>query len=661
MKKYLSLLLTAIILLAALPISAFAILTTEPPYEIGDVNCDETLDMFDYLLIKSIYFEEYVPDEAQKELADINGDNSIDMFDYLLIKRAYFTNTPIKSPEKPEWDETAREIEFAEHQIEAYIPDMHTANVRKGNEHPATLITTKEQLDGLVSLNTDFYWDADGATHSKLEDFADSLDEDFFEEKALIAVQVAMSSGGQYYDIVKITADESGITVALTYLETIYSAPDVVVVEILFAEVDKNEALGCPDAKVTIEQLFWPFGEFGSYDATPRDIPYTEYSFNRVDERYFDPEKDITQFARPSFMRYSSSLLSLANRTYDYGAETADFAEYAWSHDEDIDEEYFYNDAIMYVYAASADSRSVFSVSSVRAGEDGITVTVNHELVDTDSMLPVFTMLMLEFDKADISGCQRFKVVFEGEPIVLPESLPEPSELVDPCPELSVDHQTPENTFATEDEIIKYTGTGLYPLYVQLEQAIRYSYSSSDPIKAAGMKVLLLDENRNIIDYSYTNSNGIARFVAKLDTRYYLGFEGDDNYYAMGIGTDNGERFGFIKDDQYYTYLSFASIVNSPRFVHELVLWERTEDLLRYEFHIYDITTGMPVENVYYKHNNRKYIHSDENGVLVLNAFFGSQGETHITLQCDGYKDKVVILNAPEVQDVYTVYMYPEE
>ena len=125
-------------------------------------------------------------------------------------------------------------------------------------------------------------------------------------------------------------------------------------------------------------------------------------------------------------------------------------------------------------------------------------------------------------------------------------------------------------------------------------------------------------------------------------------------------GTDNGERFGFIEDDQRKIHVSGASMSTSS-FLYSFELWERTEDLLRYEFHIYDITTGKPVENVYYKHYVKDYIHSDENGILVLNAFFDKQGGTHVTLCCDGYKDKVVILSAPGVQDVHTVYMYPEE
>ena len=52
----------------------------------GDVNLDGTVDMFDCLQIKSIYFGkvEATPDELA--IADIDGDGIIDMFDYLSLK-----------------------------------------------------------------------------------------------------------------------------------------------------------------------------------------------------------------------------------------------------------------------------------------------------------------------------------------------------------------------------------------------------------------------------------------------------------------------------------------------------------------------------------------------------------------------------------------------
>ena len=59
----------------------------------GDANGDGQLDMFDYLMIKSIYFEKYVPTEEQAMRSDANSDGNVDMFDYLIVRTAYFTNS----------------------------------------------------------------------------------------------------------------------------------------------------------------------------------------------------------------------------------------------------------------------------------------------------------------------------------------------------------------------------------------------------------------------------------------------------------------------------------------------------------------------------------------------------------------------------------------
>ncbi len=60
--------------------------------EKGDVNGDGTIDMFDYLLVKSFYFEVSVPSDDEFYRADYNDDGVIDMFDYLGVKTAYFNS-----------------------------------------------------------------------------------------------------------------------------------------------------------------------------------------------------------------------------------------------------------------------------------------------------------------------------------------------------------------------------------------------------------------------------------------------------------------------------------------------------------------------------------------------------------------------------------------
>ncbi len=57
-----------------------------------DVNEDGVVDMFDYLIVKAVYFEVsgYTLEEYPR--ADCNGDGIVDPFDYLLAKTAYFEN-----------------------------------------------------------------------------------------------------------------------------------------------------------------------------------------------------------------------------------------------------------------------------------------------------------------------------------------------------------------------------------------------------------------------------------------------------------------------------------------------------------------------------------------------------------------------------------------
>lgn len=56
----------------------------------GDINGDGSFDMFDYFLIKSIYFEIFEPTDIELERADVNGDGFVDAFDYLAIKTLFF-------------------------------------------------------------------------------------------------------------------------------------------------------------------------------------------------------------------------------------------------------------------------------------------------------------------------------------------------------------------------------------------------------------------------------------------------------------------------------------------------------------------------------------------------------------------------------------------
>ncbi len=51
-----------------------------------DVNQDGKVNMFDYILVKSIYFEKQDAPEIHKQRADLTGDGRVNMFDYIIVK-----------------------------------------------------------------------------------------------------------------------------------------------------------------------------------------------------------------------------------------------------------------------------------------------------------------------------------------------------------------------------------------------------------------------------------------------------------------------------------------------------------------------------------------------------------------------------------------------
>ncbi len=57
-----------------------------PEYKSGDVNADGNVDIFDYLVIKNIYFDKYTATAEEKVRGDVNADGVIDVFDYMMVK-----------------------------------------------------------------------------------------------------------------------------------------------------------------------------------------------------------------------------------------------------------------------------------------------------------------------------------------------------------------------------------------------------------------------------------------------------------------------------------------------------------------------------------------------------------------------------------------------
>jgi len=56
----------------------------------GDVNCNGSLDVGDYILIKRACLNNYKLSDIQAAAADVDGKNGVDVHDYLLVKRYFF-------------------------------------------------------------------------------------------------------------------------------------------------------------------------------------------------------------------------------------------------------------------------------------------------------------------------------------------------------------------------------------------------------------------------------------------------------------------------------------------------------------------------------------------------------------------------------------------
>ncbi len=58
----------------------------DPEYQLGDVNADGAVDIFDYLTIKSAALDLVILTDEEFIRADVNEDDSVDVFDYLMVK-----------------------------------------------------------------------------------------------------------------------------------------------------------------------------------------------------------------------------------------------------------------------------------------------------------------------------------------------------------------------------------------------------------------------------------------------------------------------------------------------------------------------------------------------------------------------------------------------
>ena len=60
------------------------------PSNVGDVNNDQLVNQYDYILVKRHYFGTRTLSDAELDAADVNRDQKVDQYDYILICRHYF-------------------------------------------------------------------------------------------------------------------------------------------------------------------------------------------------------------------------------------------------------------------------------------------------------------------------------------------------------------------------------------------------------------------------------------------------------------------------------------------------------------------------------------------------------------------------------------------
>lgn len=85
-KIFISVLLAVIFMLSPTTVLA----SGEKSRLLGDVNGDNDIDAYDYILVKRYHFNTVMLSELQILAADVNNDKTVDQYDYLLLKRHHF-------------------------------------------------------------------------------------------------------------------------------------------------------------------------------------------------------------------------------------------------------------------------------------------------------------------------------------------------------------------------------------------------------------------------------------------------------------------------------------------------------------------------------------------------------------------------------------------
>ncbi len=366
MKKLISLILV-VFMTAIIPLSAVA--ETEP--NAYDVNGDGKVNMFDYIFIKGIYFGS-IDTEPEFDGADVNGDGNVNIFDCVLVKKAY-----LSSDSQPD---EARYISYNGHCLDALLNDFigPTPEHKYGATCPAYIITDFEQFDELLDT---YLHDSIYADNGEVTAFYESLDEDYFETKALVITPIYLYSGSVIAAIEGIKTDGNEIVMEISSI--LYGVgTDDVQYRLMTAEVNKSDIIGCTSARAEIV-------ESNIYGV---DHYFNADSWIATDETL--PHRLITNFEQ-------------LEELCDGNPELAEYAE-------SLPEGFFDTKVLTLTQIEHADGSYVAYTAAVTYGKQGLTVYIEKYSRIDGSYPDLFTVMfaVTELDRADIGDVSTFNAEY---------------------------------------------------------------------------------------------------------------------------------------------------------------------------------------------------------------------------------------------------------
>ena len=316
-----------------------------------------------------------------------------------------------QAPEEPKWDTTPRELEHTVSGLWNYFTNIRMPS--DSDSDVTTLIaTSEEEMKEIIgAMEYDYSY----------EKFIEEYGEGFFDENALILSECISGTGSTIFKHEGVRIDEKGISVTISKKTPMWCTDDMQT-RVLTTAVKKSDIGGCIAVKTVMENHVYPVsGKVGEYDETPRDIEFTPYVFNYKVSNY--SLKAVPEFAKSKLKAYVYGDIYI--RPYygeleDYGKSGDNLDKYCKK-----GKAHFEDKAIIAVYVASTDGRSNFEISSLRADEKGITMTVKHTLSDVAETDEVYSVLVAEVEKELLAGCELFNVVLDESeaPFTLPDGL----------------------------------------------------------------------------------------------------------------------------------------------------------------------------------------------------------------------------------------------